>query len=127
MAALLHLTYGIGLLAGEYDVEKITAVYLTGRTFGAQTWLVFVFVALLSVLPMVRPMKSEHIHLCLWPQQTILFIMAASAMTAAIGGHYPDGTVKNGLFIFIDQSWTVYLALAHFATTLRNAMLGDAR
>lgn len=124
LAAALHLTYGLGLLAGEYDVARITAVYLIGKTFGAITIATLIIVGLVSLIPMVVTMRAERIHLCLWPQQTLLFLMAASALSASVEGQYPDGTIKNGLFILIDQSWTIYIACAHFAATLRNAMYG---
>lgn len=123
--AALHMTYGIGLFADDfYDVSHITAVYLLAKTFGWATSPIFIAVAIISIVPMMVTMPADKIHRCLWPQQTVLFIMAASVMSASAAGHYPDGTIKNGLYIFIDQAWTLYLTLAHLAATLRNARLG---
>lgn len=123
LAAALHTTFGLGLLF-DYDTQRITAIYLMAQAFGSLAAPLFFTVAFLSMIPMFVPMRAERIHLCLWPQQTILFIAAASALLAASHGYYPDGTEKNGLFIFADQSWTVYLAACHFVATLRNAMIG---
>jgi len=126
LAAAIHATYGIGLFAG-YDVSHVTAVYLIYQGMSwiglgfATAWLML-GVAVLSITPMVFKMRTDSMHLCLWPQQMLLFGMAASTLLASSHGYYPDGTLKNGVYIYIDQAWAVYLALAHFAATLRNAL-----
>ena len=51
----------------------------------------------------------------------ILFLTAVSVLQSAAVGHYPDGTVKFGLYIFVDQSWAIYLTLGHLVATVRNA------
>ena len=128
VASALHMTYGLGLLADTtaYDVPNITAVYIIAWLFGGITPFVLFGVASLALLPMFRRMYARNIQLCLWPQQLLLCLMAGSVLLASAHGQYPDGTVKNWLYILIDQAWAIYFMAAHFVATLRNAIIGWA-
>jgi hypothetical protein len=123
VCAAMHATYAVAFLI-DPAVGDITALSLVHALFGKFVWLALLFVAVISMAPILIWMRSECIHLCLWPQQTLLFLMAASALSAAYQGHYPDGTVRSFAFIFSDQCYAVYLAFGHLAATLRNARLG---
>jgi len=123
VVASLHLTYGICLLANP-SVARITAVHLLERACGPASAYVLIAVALLSLIPMIKRMRAETVHLFLWPQQTVLFLMAASGLLAAFTGLYPDGTARSFSFIFADQCYTWLLAAGHLAATMRNALLG---
>jgi hypothetical protein len=123
VCAAMHLTYAVGFLF-DRGVGDITALSLPHAIFGRSVWLALLAVAALSIVPILLRMRAECVHLCLWPQQTILFLMAASALWAAYQGKYPDGVERSFAFIFSDQCYAVYLTIAHLAATLRNARLG---
>lgn len=123
MASALHYTYASALLM-EPSVSRITAVHLIERWLDNYAPLALAFVATLALVPMFKKMRAENIHLCLWPQQTLLFLMSASAIHATITGSYPDGTVRPFWFIAADQCYTVIFTVGHLAATIRNALLG---
>jgi hypothetical protein len=123
VCAAMHITYAMAFLI-DRGVGDITALALVHALFGRLLWIVLLSVAGLSLAPIVIRMRAECIQLCLWPQQTVLFLMAASALAAAWHGKYPDGYERSFVFIFSDQCYAVYLAIGHLAATLRNARLG---
>lgn len=121
--AAIHATCAIGFLF-DPAVGSITALALIHTLAGRFVWLVLLVTAVISVLPMIFHMSAAWIHRCLWPQQALLFLMAYSAVAAALRGKYPDGVERSFAFIFTDQCWAVYLMIMHLAATLRNAWLG---
>ncbi len=123
IVAAMHITYAVAFLFND-NVGHITALHLIHIMFGSLIWVVLLFVAAISILPMIREMKSKNVQLCLWPQQTILFLMTASVMSAAFMQSYPDGTERPFSFIYADQCFAVYLTIGHLAATLRNAWRG---
>lgn len=123
ICAAMHVTYATAFLI-DRGVGDITALALVHALFGRLLWIVLLSVAAMSLVPMFIRMRAECVHLCLWPQQTVLFLMAASALEAALQGRYPDGYARSFVFIFSDQCYAIYLALGHLAATLRNARLG---
>src|SRR5215470_3109360 len=106
IASTAHLTYWAALLSDE-SVKKITAVNLLTTTAGTQ-WAAWIFcgVGLLAISPMFIRMRAENIHLCLWPQQTVLFISCASIFSALFHAKFPDGYVSTWEFIGTDQCLT---------------------
>lgn len=123
VCAAMHATYAAAFLA-DAGVGDVTALALAHALFGQQVWIALLMVATLSLAPMMFEMRTECVHLCLWPQQTVLFLMAASAIAAAYQGKYPDGVERSFTFIFSDQCYAVYLTVGHLAATLRNARNG---
>lgn len=123
ICAAMHATYAIGFLI-ERDVGSITALSLVHSLFGNFVWAVLLAVAAIAMIPIIIEMPAKRIHLCLWPQQSIMFLMAASALAAAVRGHYPDGYVRSFTFIFSDQCYAIYLMIGHLAATWRNVRLG---
>lgn len=123
VCAAMHATYAMAFLI-DHGVGDITALALVHALFGRMLWIVLLSVAAVSLVPIVIRMRAECVHICLWPQQTMLFLMAASALTAAFHGKYPDGYARSFAFIFSDQCYAIYLAIGHLAATLRNARLG---
>jgi hypothetical protein len=123
VCAAMHVTYAGGFLI-DPGVGDITALSLVHTLFGRFSWIPLLAVAAISIAPILVRMRSECVHLCLWPQQTILFLMAASALSAAYQGRFPDGVERSFAFIFSDQCYAIYLTIAHLAATLRNARLG---
>lgn len=120
----LHVTFGIGVVR-DPSVAKITAINLIDSICGPWTPGVFFTVAVIAALPILIPrMRADCVHLCLWPQQTVLFLMTASVFMAAAAGSYPDGTQRPFDFIFTDQCLAVYVTVGHLAATLRNAIYG---
>lgn len=47
------------------------------------------------------------------PQQALCILAAGSAVTAAISGHYPDGTIRPLEFILADQTPLMLTAVFH--------------
>jgi hypothetical protein len=123
VCAAMHATYAVAFLM-DSGVGDITALSLAHALFGRFVWAALLAVAAISLVPILIRMRAECVHLCLWPQQTILFLMAASALAAAYQGKYPDGYERSFVFIFSDQCYAIYLAIGHLAATLRNARLG---
>lgn len=116
----------------EPSVLHITSLHLVDLLFGVTFGLsrlgvsiILLVVACISVLPMIFPLRSDHTHLCLWPQQTILFLMTASVIAAAAKGQFPDGVVRPGLFILSDHWLEICITGVHLAATIRNAKLGS--
>lgn len=124
LCAIVHITYAICYLI-NVNVGQITALHVTNSLFGRFIWVAFIVAALASLVPMFVRLRPAIIHLYLWPQQFMLFLMAISAMEAAVGGSYPDGTVRSHSFIYADQCLIVYLAIAHFIALYRNAQFPD--
>ena len=124
IASAAHFTYWAAILYSA-GVGKITAAHLLTMTIGAisAAWI-FLAVGLFAISPMFIRMRAEYIHLCLWPQQTVLFISTASVLNAIFRSQFPDGYPSTWNFIAADQCLTIYLTVAHFAATLRNALLG---
>ncbi len=121
--AAMHATYAIGFLT-DRAVGGITALALIHTLFGDFCWIVLFAVAVIALAPMIIRMHAVCVHFCLWPQQTALFLMAASALVAAYNGRYPDGIERSFIFIFTDQCYAVFLTAAHLAATIRNARIG---
>lgn len=120
LCAGLHATYAVSFLI-DPSVGSITALHLLHNMTGRLMWVALLFVAATSLVPMVVEMRSSRVHLWLWPQQLVLFMMAAAALEAAARGSYPDGIVRPWTFILADQCYAPGLALAHLAATVRNA------
>ncbi len=120
MVSGIHLTYAVGSLLNA-DVFHITALHYSYILFGATLPLWLVAVAVAALAPMVQTFPAKFVHLFLWPQQFFLFLMSLSAIAAGLAGAYPDGTVKNAVFILVDQCFAPWLMAAHFAAILRNA------
>lgn len=120
LCAGIHATYAIAFIASP-AVAGITALHLLYDLTGNLMWLALLIVAATALVPMVTAMPATRVHLFLWPQQLVLFMMAASAIEAVVRGTYPDGVVRPAMFILADQCYAPGLALAHLAVTVRNA------
>lgn len=124
IVSAIHLTYAV-LLHINPDVSHITGLHVAQIIFGPILSWVLTAVALLAISPMVFDLSAATIHLCLWPQQFMLFLMALSAVAASSTGIYPDGTERGVAFVTADQCYAVYLMLGHLAATIRNASYED--
>lgn len=120
LCAVIHATYALIYLLAP-AVAHITALHLLHDLIGPLMAPVLLAVAVLSLTPLAVHSPAWAVHLFLWPQQFVLFLMAASALEAVAFGTYPDGVVRPSLFILADQCYAPYLALAHLAATVRNA------
>lgn len=123
ICSALHLTYALGLWLDK-SVYKITALHFSAALFGLALPYVLSFVALLAMYPMVarrKDIRPEEVHLYMWPQQLMLFLMTVAAITASFQGVYPDGYIANSIFIMADQSFALWLMLGHLAAMIRNA------
>jgi hypothetical protein len=124
VCSMLHITYAIGTLLNE-GVLQIAALTALVQVLGPTLPWMLLTVAAIATIPMIINLPAKIVHLCLWPQQLVLFLTAVSVLQAAYNGHYPDGTMKFGLYIFVDQSWAVYLMTAHLIATIRNAYVRE--
>lgn len=120
VVAAMHITYAIAYLL-NVKVGSITAMSIAAAMFGQYIWAFLFTVAILALFPMIWRLDSRWVHICLWPQQFMLLLMALSAVSAIGHGAYPDGYSAPRLFIFADQCYTFYLMLGHLAATVRNA------
>lgn len=118
--AAMHVTFAISYLI-DAKVGSITALHLAHEIFGAMMWLVLLVIGLAAVAPMAVLMPAKWVHVCLWPQQFLLFLMVCSALQATFLGAYPDGYKATPVFIFADQCYAIYFMLAHLAAMRRNA------
>jgi hypothetical protein len=120
MVAGIHLHYAVGYFL-DRGVAEITALYFANILFGWTLPYILIAVAITALLPMAINLSPHWVHLCLWPQQFLVFLMMLSAAVAASNGAYPDGTVKPGIFISTDQCFTFWMMAAHFAALIRNS------
>lgn len=116
----MHITFAILYLINP-QVGGITALHLARELLGSATWAALLGAALIAVLPMAIELPARIVHLCLWPQQLVLFLSAVSALQASYLGMYPDGVVRLTSFIYADQCISVYLMGAHLAALVRNS------
>ena len=123
VCAVLHITYGLVLWV-KPEAADIAALHLVQDLAGPFTASLLILVGGLALMPRYLEMSRWRMQWYIWPQQTVMLLMACSALWAAYNGAYPDGTVKPPLFIFTDQCWTVYLAIAHCSASLRNLKYG---
>lgn len=120
VCAAMHITFAIGLLI-DPKVGLITALHFASLMFGDWVWAFVLFCGLTAVVPMTFLLPARLIHICLWPQQFMLFLMASSVLQATLLGTYPDGYKAPPVFILTDQCYVIYLTLAHVAVLIRNA------
>lgn len=120
ICAAMHITYAIGYLFNP-GVGEITALHLAHDLFGTAMWIVLLLIALIALAPMAIQVGAVGTHLCLWPQQFMLFLMTCSALQSSYLGVYPDGYHAPAVFILADQCYAVYLMLGHLAAIIRNA------
>jgi hypothetical protein len=102
------------------EAGRTTSLLLSYLLFDDYLSYAFLIAAILSLVPMCVPMKAHRVHLYLWPQQFLLLMMSLSVLISVYQGHYADGTVKPGNFIFSDQCAYIYLAIGHLIVTWRN-------
>jgi hypothetical protein len=123
LCAAIHLTFAWGMIA-DPDAARITAMHFAHVLFGIALPGVLVLAAATALTPMVwKIMPPAAIHMCLWPQQFILFLMALSTISATFEGSYPDGTIRSAVFIYTDQCASVYLMISHLVAVIRNARM----
>lgn len=122
ICSALHYTYSIGTFF-DHKVAYITGLHFAHLLFHPFLPYVLFTVASLAILPMVRELRPQQVHLFLWPQQFMLMLMFMSTLWAAYSGRYPDGYQANSLFIFVDQSFSIWLTLGHLAAMIRNSKL----
>ena len=120
VCSAMHVTYAICYLIDD-KVGLITALHLSTQIFGESAWILFLVVGLMALVPMLAPMSAIAVHLFLWPQQLMLFLMALSAIDAVLVESYPDGYMAPSVFILADQSYAIFLMLGHLAATVRNS------
>ena len=123
LCSALHLTYGFALWVTP-GVAPITSLHLLTAFTGPFSSSILIFVGGLALMPRYIEMSRWQMQWYIWPQQTVLLLMAGSAVFAAWHGVYPDGTVKTPMFILTDQCWTIYLAIAHLSASMRNLKYG---
>jgi hypothetical protein len=123
VCAILHITYGL-MLWLKPDVACIASLYLVTYLIGGWAPSILILVGGLALMPRLIEMSRWRMQWYIWPQQTVMLLMAGSILYASWNGVYPDGTVKNGAFIFTDQCWAIYLAIAHVSASLRNLKYG---
>lgn len=119
--SILHFTYAVGYLI-DHEVAHITALHIAYVIFGSLLWLVMIMVGVIALLPTIVKPPTYLTHFCLWPQCAMLFLMVLSAFEAAYLGSYPDGTIKQNVFILIDQSYTFVLFGMHYFATVQYAL-----
>lgn len=122
VCAAMHVTFALGYLV-DPNTAHITALHTAYTLFGWTLPVVCLLAAGLAICPMLAEMSPLAIHLSLWPQQFLLFLMTYSAIKAAWAGTYPDGYKNTFTFIYTDQCLGMYVMLGHLAAVLRNARL----
>jgi len=116
IVALIHIGSGLVLLVS--GLPKITTpLSLLSSLVHEEALLIAILVAagVAAMLPQLRRFPLM-VSICLiLPQQILLGLHLASALTAVISGRYPDGYVPDGgaLFILVDQAWLIGVVVWH--------------
>lgn len=119
-AIVLHLTWAGLLLWPDTQAQQSTAVHelylLVGDTWG--TSLLLLAVAGIAWAGTSSSTTPGHKILYLLPQQLVLGISAAGAMTAMLHSSYADGVGRPVTFIIADQSAIVLTWIFHTVAIL---------
>lgn len=116
-AIILHLAWGVFLL---FDAAPLNTTPL--GSYPRNQYCVASILLLaggMAWLSMHRRFDGtfKGLALCL-PQQLLLMESAFTAVTCAFEGKYSDGTVRDGLFILVDQFPTILAMFLHTAALI---------
>ena len=122
----LHAFYGWAMLTSPGGFELRTTP--TGDAldlFGSQQvcGLAFLAVAILAAVAVALdrggPPRLGHLMLLL-PQQALLMLSAAGAMSCIVAGAYADGVPRPFRFIGVDQASGIFLCVIHTVLLVSN-------
>lgn len=103
-AGALHLAWGAALLATGQHVRFTNASFLDGLLHRTGIEAAVLIAASLLALWATRPGPRPRLRaLALLPQQGLLALSAASALSAVLAQHYGDGVPRPWVFIGLDQ------------------------
>ena len=107
---ILHAAWGVALLISPNSMTTPMAYLLE---LCGQQWagVVLLLVSLLAAVGIWRP-GWQGLALGSF-QNLTLWLSACAAIVSIVGGVYPDGTVRNGWFIFADQLPIILFAALH--------------
>src|SRR5258705_10618568 len=99
-ASSIHLLWGAMLL---FSASPLLATPIASFDYGNRfvTALLFLGTGILAIVGL-RDKPTLRGFVFLLPQLMLLFLTSLSGLSAAIDGHYADGTIKPHLFILAD-------------------------
>lgn len=112
-AICLHLSWAVALLLSDHPIQTTPTAYMFRAVGQNRSAAIYIGVALMTVAGLFRP-GWPGLLLSL-PQNAILALGAASGIASALVGHYPDGVIRPGLFILVDQMPMILVAVLHAA------------
>lgn len=121
---LLHLCWA-GLVWYSHDAVGATAVNALFKVLGSDAFLSFtlVFASLSATCAMF--LRVPWSVLLLTPQQVLLLISAAGAISAMVASQFADGVIRPQAFIIADQIHIVLAAVGHAAAIVAAGLRGE--
>lgn len=110
----LHLTWAMTLsVAGDagYTTATIAGHDLLGFVYPP----LLLMSAVVGIICLDRGLSARCFLLAAIPQQIFLTLSAVTAVNAIYGGAYPDGVVRTGAFLLVDQAPALLAAVFHGA------------
>lgn len=116
-ATAFHLITGLILILNG---ERLYTSALTPFYTYLTVYPTVAILLLVSSLLALRGIKKNCLILFI-PQLMVVMFMAIYAFSFALQGSYPDGTVRNFYFIFIDQLPSLLLAVFYTYSFIKKA------
>lgn len=125
-ASIIHLVWGALLLINKAPFMTNAIGFFSLFFDHVPAAILFITVAILALISYRAKHKGLEFIL-LMPQQIVLLFSTISGIFSAINGHYIDGVVRPGLFIFADQFPIILLGIMYTLNMFdRFGALGNA-
>jgi len=118
LVSALQFVWGLCLVLG-LDIVYISALDGFTKNFPYFFGWIGIFAAVLAYSRVIYDTPSYNVWFLI-PQQILLLHSSISIVESAIRGHYPDGTIKPGVFIITDQLSLIFIALKYTYLLITN-------